>query len=73
MVLGQVSKPLIVPVTPGLNVTEALSRASGLTDDADLMGSMLIRDRQVQPVDFYKLIREGDFTQNASSRTAIRF
>ena len=64
MVLGQVSKPLIVPVTPGLNVTEALSRASGLTDDADLMGSMLIRDRQVQPVDFYKLIREGDFTQN---------
>ena len=52
MVLGQVNKPHIVPVTPGLNVTEALSRASGLTDDADLMGSMLIRDRQVQPVDF---------------------
>jgi polysaccharide export outer membrane protein len=66
MVLGQVNKSLIVPVTPGLNVTEALSRASGLTDDADLMGSMLIRDRQVQPVDFYKLIREGDFTQNVS-------
>ncbi len=66
MMLGQVNKPLIVPVTPGLNVTEALSRASGLTDDADLMGSMLIRDREVQPVDFYKLLREGDFTQNVA-------
>jgi polysaccharide export outer membrane protein len=64
VVLGQVNKPLVVSLTPGLTLMESISRAGGLTEDADLQGALLLREGQVQPVNFDKLLREGDLSQN---------
>lgn len=63
-VLGQVRSPLVVPLTPNLTLIEAISRAGGLTDDADLAGAMLVRGGAALPVSFDKLIQGSDLTQN---------
>ncbi len=64
LVLGQVNKPVVLPLTPGITLLESISRSGGLTEDADLQGALLIRDGQIQPVNFEKLIKQGDFSQN---------
>lgn len=63
-VLGQVHKPLVLPVRPGTTLIESISRAEGITDDADLTAALLIRDGQPVPVDFEKLLKQGDASQN---------
>ena len=63
-VLGQVTNPLVVPLTPDLNLVEAISRAGGLTEDADLVGALVVRNGQALPVNFDKLMRGGDLSQN---------
>ena len=67
-VLGQVQKPLVVALLPGTTVVEAVSRAGGLTEDADLPGAVLVREGQPQPVNFERLFREADSTQNVLLR-----
>jgi polysaccharide biosynthesis/export protein len=63
-VLGQVRAPQVVSLTPNLSVVEALSRAGGLTDDADLSGAMVVRSGSALPVSFDKLMHGSDLSQN---------
>lgn len=63
-ILGEVKTPGILRLSSDIDVLEGLSRAGGLTDDADLRGSLLIREGQTLPLNFEKLVKQGDFTQN---------
>lgn len=63
-VLGQVRTPQVVPLTPDLTVVEAISRAGGLTDAADLLGAVVVRSGSALPVSFEKLMRGSDLSQN---------
>jgi protein involved in polysaccharide export with SLBB domain len=72
-VLGRLNTPGIFPLSAPMTVLEAISRAGGLftskfsgtTEElADLHHSFLVRDGHTLPVDFYKLLREGDMSQN---------
>src|SRR5687768_4684187 len=65
-VLGQVRDPQVVPLPPDLNVIEAISRAGGLTEDADLSAAMVVRSGNALPVSFDKLMRGSDLSQNIS-------
>jgi len=72
-VLGRVNQPGIYPLKRPLQVLDAISLAGGLftsrftgtTEElADLEHSFLIRNGTMLPVDFQKLIRDGDMSQN---------
>lgn len=63
-VLGQVKKPGVVSLKPGATLVEAISLAEGATENADLPGSVLVRDGQILPVNFEKLLRDGDVSHN---------
>jgi polysaccharide export outer membrane protein len=72
-VLGRVNQPGIYPLKRPLRVLDAVSLAGGLfasesngtTEElADLQHSFLVRKGQMMPVDFQKLIQQGDLSQN---------
>lgn len=72
-VLGRVNAPGIYPLNRPLRVLDAVTQAGGLftsrftgtTEElADLSHSFLIRGGKTLPVDFQKLIRDGDLSQN---------
>lgn len=63
-VLGQVKTPGVLLLSSDINILQGIARAGGVTDEADLQGALLVRDAQVVPVSFDKLLRSGDFTQN---------
>jgi polysaccharide biosynthesis/export protein len=72
-VLGRVNAPGIYPLNRPLRVLDAVTQAGGLftsrftgtTEElADLSHSFMIRGGKTLPVDFQKLIREGDLSQN---------
>lgn len=72
-VMGRVNTPGLYPLDVPMTIIEALSRAGGLftsgfsgtTEElADLRHSFFIRDGKFIPVDFHRLLREGDATQN---------
>jgi protein involved in polysaccharide export with SLBB domain len=71
--MGRVNAPGIFPLEAPMTVIEAIARAGGLftsrlsgtTEElADLHHSFLVRRGKHVPVNFYRLIREGDTTQN---------
>ncbi|MGE9292705.1 MAG: polysaccharide biosynthesis/export family protein, partial [Puniceicoccales bacterium] len=71
--LGRVYSPGLYPLRQPTTLIEAISmggglfssRFSGSTEElADLGNSIVIRDGEILPVDFTKLIREGDMSQN---------
>jgi len=72
-VLGRLNSPGIYPLSAPMTVLEAVSRAGGLftsrfsgtTEElADLRHSFLIRGGRPIAVDFHRLLREGDMSQN---------
>jgi polysaccharide biosynthesis/export protein len=70
-ILGNVEHPGIFTMATPLTLLEAITLAGGtLTDTAsseelvDFKNSFLLRDGQPVPVDFYRLLRQGDFSQN---------
>jgi len=72
-VLGRVNSPGIYPLKRPMRVLDAVSLAGGLftsrftgtTEElADLQHSFVVRDGQMLPVDFQKLIHDGDLNQN---------
>lgn len=72
-VLGRVNSPGIYPLKRPLRVLDAISLAGGLftsrftgtTEElADLQHSFVVRNGKMLPVDFEKLVREGDLGQN---------
>ncbi len=77
-ILGDVREPGTFPLKRPTTLIAAISQTSGLgarndnggeaEDTVDLERSILIRDRQLIPVDFEALIREGDMTQNVYIR-----
>jgi len=72
-VLGRLNRSGVFPLNQPMTVIEAVARAGGLftsrmsgtTEElADLNHSFLIRGGQMVPVNFKKLLREGDTSQN---------
>lgn len=72
-VLGRLNRCGAFPLTGPMTVIEAISQAGGLftsrftgsTEElADLNHSFLIRNGEMLPVDFQRLLREGDTSQN---------
>ncbi|MBK8040798.1 MAG: polysaccharide biosynthesis/export family protein [Verrucomicrobiaceae bacterium] len=72
-VLGRLNAPGIYSIKQPMRVLDAVSQAGGLftsrftgtTEElADLKHSFMIRNGRTLPVDFEKLIREGDMAQN---------
>jgi len=64
-VVGEVAKPGPVTVV-GSTLLDAVTQAGGLTSRADLSLAYVARGNAVLPVDFEKLFRDGDSTQNVS-------
>ena len=71
--LGQLAKPGIYPLRQPTTLLEAISQSGGLAvsgfsgtsvEIADLGNSVVIRDGDILPVNFEKLIKEGDTSQN---------
>ncbi|MDB6077708.1 MAG: polysaccharide export protein [Akkermansiaceae bacterium] len=71
--LGRVFKPGIFPLRQPTTLLEAISQSGGLftsqfsgtTEElADLSSSVVIRDGSILPVDFQKLVKNGDTSQN---------
>src|SRR5688572_5324405 len=72
-ILGRVTNPGIYPVPAPMTLLEAVSLAggtmtsstSGTTEDlADLSNSFVVRSGERLPVNFARLLREGDMSQN---------
>jgi protein involved in polysaccharide export with SLBB domain len=72
-VLGRVNRPGIYPLTGPMTLLEGLTMAGGVAkapsafstqDIGDLRHSFVMRQGQVVPVDFVRLLQEGDMTQN---------
>jgi polysaccharide biosynthesis/export protein len=72
-VVGRLNKPGIYPMTGPMTLLEAIAQAGGTArsssptssqDLADLRHSFVMRQGQLLPVDFYRLLREGDTSQN---------
>lgn len=72
-VLGRVSKPGLYPLSQPTTILESVamagglftSRMSGSTEElADLGNSFILRKGNVLPVNFIKLLKEGDMSQN---------
>jgi protein involved in polysaccharide export with SLBB domain len=72
-VLGRLNTPGIYPLEQPTTVVDAITRAGGLytaqftgtTEElADLQHSFLLRHGQFVPVDFKRLIHDGDMSQN---------
>jgi protein involved in polysaccharide export with SLBB domain len=73
--LGRLHNSGVYPIGAPMTLLESISMAGGLLSSttpgpsageelADLRHSFVIRQGQVVPVDFYRLIRDGDMTQN---------
>jgi len=72
-VMGRINTPGIYPLETPMTVIDAVTRAGGLytaqftgtTEElADLQHSFLLRHGKFMPVNFKKLIHEGDLSQN---------
>ena len=71
--LGRLNRPGIYPMPAPMTLLEAIALAGGsftagnqvsLQDVSDLRHSFVMRQGQPVPVDFYRLLREGDLSQN---------
>jgi len=71
--LGQVTSPGIYPLRQPTTLLQAIAHAGGLAvsgqggtsvEIADLGSSVVIRDGNVLPVNFEKLMKDGDISQN---------
>ncbi len=56
-----------IPINGRIRLYEVLSLA-GVPPDANFFKSYVVRDGQILPVDLYKLLNEGDMTQNIVMR-----
>jgi polysaccharide export outer membrane protein len=73
-VLGRLNSPGIYPLARPTTLLDAVAEAGGLgsstplggapIETADLSRSFIVRDGHILPVDFQKLLREGDISQN---------
>ncbi len=62
--LGKVAKPGVLASRSEVTLLQAISLAGGLLEGADLSVAYVARGAERVPVDFVKLLRQGDLTQN---------
>ncbi|MBI2216426.1 MAG: SLBB domain-containing protein [Candidatus Rokubacteria bacterium] len=62
--VGGVAKPGPYQLNRELTLLQAISVAGGLTSIADLESSFVLRGKEKIPVDFIKLLQQGDVSQN---------
>jgi polysaccharide export outer membrane protein len=62
--LGRVFRPGILTSKSEVTLLQALSMAGGVQDGADLSQAYVARGTERVPVDFVKLLRNGDLSQN---------
>ncbi len=72
--LGRLNRPGVYPMAAPMSLLEAIAEAGGtvsssgtelsLQELADLRHSFVMRQGQALPVDFYRLLRDGDTSQN---------
>jgi len=71
--LGRLNRPGVYPKTGPMTLLESIALAGGASRSAsqitteelaDLRHSFVVRQGQFIPVDFYRLLREGDMSQN---------
>jgi len=62
--LGRVARPGVLTSRSEVTLLQALSMAGGLQEGADLSLAYVARGRDRVPVDFVKLLRSGDLSQN---------
>lgn len=62
--LGKVAKPGVLSSKSEITLLQAISMAGGLQDGADLSLAYVARGTERVPIDFVKLLRNGDLTQN---------
>lgn len=62
--LGRIGKPGILTSKSEVTLLQALSMAGGLQEGADLSLAYVARGKDRVPVDFVKLLRNGDLSQN---------
>lgn len=62
--LGEVKSPGVLRLSSDITLLQAISRAEGIREDADLQGALLVREGQIVPVDFVQLLRHGDLSHN---------
>ena len=71
--LGRLNKPGIYPLAAPTSLLESIATAGGTSRSlsqveseelADLRHSFIVRQGQFLPVDFHRLLREGDLSQN---------
>lgn len=72
-VLGRLNRPGIFPLTGSMTLLESLALAGGTAHSgsqatsqelADLRHSFVVRQGQFLPVDFHRLLKSGDMSQN---------
>ena len=63
-VLGEVIKPGNYNLNKTISILHLLSLAGGIKLTADIDAAFLLRDKKKISIDFYKLIYEGDLSQN---------
>ena len=75
--LGRLNRPGLYPMASPVTLLEAISLAGGTArstspitsqDLADLRHAFLMRQGQFLPVDFYRLVHEGDATNQGAGR-----
>jgi polysaccharide export outer membrane protein len=62
--VGRVAKPGMYTSRSEVTILQAISMAGGLLEGADLAQSYVARGTERVPVDFVRLMRQGDLTQN---------
>lgn len=63
-VLGAVMKPGVYPLDRPTTVVQAVSIAGGISENAKLSEAYMLRGNKVVPVNFQKLLEEGDIRYN---------
>ncbi len=62
--IGQFTRPGVIHLDRPTTILDAMAIAGGTTDGAYLRGAMVMRGRDILPVDVYALLREGRIDQN---------
>lgn len=68
-VFGEVKKPGMVTLKRRTTILQLLSLIGGVMDTADLSRASLIRNDHTVEADFYRLLKEGDLSQNIELKT----
>jgi polysaccharide export outer membrane protein len=62
--VGKVTRPGMYTSRSEVTLLQAISMAGGILDGADLAQAYVARGKERVPVDFVRLMRQGDLTQN---------